>query len=96
MLIGDNYKLESDKLNVILSERKVTNKGKEYWHILGYYYDVKQALYALVVMGVNETGLVELVAINKRIDELYKLINRLDITKIQPQMRRGIREPSKV
>lgn len=74
MKIGTKYQLTSDSLNVTLSEKRKTKKGKICWVSIGFYSSTKEALIGLVNMKVKETGLKDLRTITKRQDELYKLI----------------------
>ena len=77
MLIGKNYKVESDALNVTLYERKVSNKsGKELWCVIGYYSTPANALHALVNLKVLETELKDLHTVVKKIDEVNKQIEQ--------------------
>lgn len=85
MLIGKDYKVEADSLNVTVSKRMVTDgthhktkiAGREYWSNVGYYATVKGALKGLVDMGVADTELVDLKTVVAKIDELKKHIDRL-------------------
>jgi len=75
MLIGKDYKIESDELNVTLYRRhrvkaKNDKPAHDIWTIKGYYSNPKNALYALIELEVNETGLKDLQTIVKRIDLL--------------------------
>lgn len=76
MLIGKDYKIESDSLNVTLSKRHVSKKGQEYWTAVGYFSNVKNALKALVNLGVKETSLKDIKTVNQKQDELYSLIDK--------------------
>ncbi len=80
MLIGTNYKVESDPLNVILLRRRGKNKnGTDKWSAEGYFATVKNALTYLVDAEVRGTGLVDLITVTKKQDELYRLIKSLDL-----------------
>ena len=82
MLIGKDYKLESDSLAITLSKREVSEKSKvEYWHPVGYYSRFGNALKELVDLKVRETGLKDFREVCKKQDELYKLIESLEISK---------------
>ena len=78
MLIGKNWRVESDSLNVTILKRSVARKGKhigeETWTPEGFYSNPQSALKALVDYGVSETGLTDLKAVIKKQEELYKLI----------------------
>jgi hypothetical protein len=88
MLLGKNYKIESDDLQVTLFERKVRsgkpsrfgrkvkpeNIGKEYWIPLGYYSNIRNALRGFINMELLKTGLKDVEIILDKFEELYKLI----------------------
>ena len=78
MLIGKDYKIESDPTEVILYERITPTKGKhigeDTWLPLYYYSSVQNALKGLVEREVNKTGLKDLETVVKKVKELYKMI----------------------
>lgn len=78
MLIGKNYKIESDTLNVILSKRSVAqsgkNKGQELWTQIAYFSNIENALKHLADLEIHGTGLTDLKTVLKKQEELYKLI----------------------
>lgn len=85
MLIGKNWKIEADTLNVILSKRRLKKPkdGKpalEYWEAMGYYSSVANALKDLVNYELRETALVDLRTIVNKINELHKLIESVSDT----------------
>jgi len=77
MLINENWKIESDELNVTLYQ-KFTRRGNnaEYWRPHRYYSSVSEALKGLVDIEINRTGLKDLEAVNKRINEVHDWISR--------------------
>jgi len=78
MLIGKDWKIGSDSLNLILYRRRVSKKsGKERWSIAGYYSSIKNALEALADNAILETDLKDLKTIVKKQDEIYQLIKKL-------------------
>ena len=78
MKIGSKYKIESDKLNITLLERKVSKKTrKTYWHPIAYFGTLCNALKGLVDLELNKTELKDLETVCKKQDELYKLIEGL-------------------
>ncbi len=84
MLIGKNWKLESDELNVKLMSRHIRKAtpdkpSKEYWVTVGYYGTVKGALAGLVEHEVKSTGLKDVLTVVAKIDELYKLISGFEV-----------------
>lgn len=88
MLIGKEWKIESDGLNTTLYKYrtvKATAKklAHDYWAIEGYYSNTKNALEVLVDYGVASTGLKDLKTISKKQDELYKLIEGIPNERIQ-------------
>jgi len=80
MLIGNNWKIESDALNVILYEKVVGKKsGKEYWKAHSYYSSFHNALDALIDMEIGGTGLDDLKAVDAKIEELKGQIATIKI-----------------
>jgi len=83
MLIGKDWKIESDSLNVVLyrkhmATRKVTGERYEDWgDPIGYYSTIKGALHGLVGQGVRDTALTDLKTIESKISELRLLIDAL-------------------
>ncbi len=74
MLIGKDYKIETDKLNVTLSKGHISKKGVESWYEIGYFSSIQNALKHLVNLEVQETGLKDIRTVIAKIEELYKLI----------------------
>lgn len=80
MLIGKDYKIESDNLSVTIYKRMVSKKsGKEYWSPISYFSSIKNALHEFVNMGIRETELSDLKTVVQKQEELYKLIDSLRI-----------------
>lgn len=92
-MVGKNYKLTADSMNVIINVRKKRtgentsgrkpnpeNIGKDYWVPTYYFSTVKNALHWIVELEVNLTGLSDLKAIDAKIDELHDMIDRLNIS----------------
>ena len=64
MIIGKNWKIESDEMNVTLFDRhvrqkdgKLGKKGEERWKEHSYFSTVENALMGLVNIEVNRTGM---------------------------------------
>ena len=82
MLIGNNWKIEADKLNVIISRKHSGDKNprtgetstKVFWSIEGYYSNMRDALRAMVEQEVRDTQLKDLQVIVAKQEELYELI----------------------
>jgi hypothetical protein len=75
MLIGANYQLEGDNLNITLSKRMVSKRtGKPYWEAVAWFTTLKGALTYLVDLEVAETKLTDLKTVVAKQDELYALI----------------------
>ena len=78
MLIGNNWKIETDAENVILLRRSVGKTGKraglETWTPAFYLATLQNALKFLVDLEVKETHLTDLRTVIKKQEELYKLI----------------------
>jgi len=80
MLVGKKYKVESDSMNVTVSEKKVNQKkGTEYWASIAFFSTVKGALNYLVNLEVKNTELKDLKSVDKRIDELEAIIGGLKV-----------------
>jgi len=80
MLIGKNWKIEADELNVILYKRqgqKLGEKAKYQWKAIGFYSTVANALKDLVNYEIRATGLKDLQTVVNKIDELNKRIDGL-------------------
>jgi len=80
MLIGKDWKIESDHFNITLYKRhRVAAKdGKlahDNWVSEGYYSTVANALKDMVNIGIRETDMKDLKTIAKKIDELYALFD---------------------
>ncbi|MFC1933273.1 hypothetical protein ACFLXU_06605 [Chloroflexota bacterium] len=77
LVIGQDWRVGADSLNIILYRRQVNNKtGKEYWRAHSYYATIANALVGLVNQGVRDTELADLKTVNKRIDEIHTWINK--------------------
>lgn len=81
MLIGNNWKIESDSLNVILSKKSRKTKVGKFWATQGFYPNVKEALHALVDQEIKDTELVDIKTVNDKIEELHSLIDNLAVGK---------------
>ena len=80
MLIGHSYKIESDEMNVVLFNKKVSKKTDTVkWVVVGYFSSVKNALEFLVDHEINKTGLKDLETVNKKIDELMTMVKGLQV-----------------
>ena len=85
MMINENYKVESDELNVIVS-KKVVSKDREgnekkTWRNISFCPTVECALKYLARKEVLGTGLKDLETVNEKIEELYKYIENMDFGK---------------
>ena len=74
MLIGNDYKIESDGVNVTLSKKYIIrdgkNAGSERWEGLTYHRTLEQALNECIRREINATYLKDVKDIVKRIKEL--------------------------
>jgi hypothetical protein len=74
MQINNDWKIESDELNIILSERSIIstgkNEGEEQWKVKGYYSNIKNAHDAMIDKEIKGTGLTDLETVIRKIDEL--------------------------
>lgn len=85
MMINENYKVESDELNVIVSKKVVSNdrEGNEKitWRNIAFCPTIESALKYLAKKEVLGTGLKDLETVNEKIKELYKYIENMDFGK---------------
>ena len=88
MMIGEDYKITSDSLNVIINQRHVNtgakralaeNIGKEYWMQVAYFSSPKNALKFIVDNEILGTGLSDFETVVAKIDELKALIDGLEV-----------------
>ena len=78
LAIGQNWRVGTDSLNIILYQRQVNKKtGKEYWRAHSYYSTVANALVELVNQGVRDIKMADLKTVCDKIDQL-----RRDILKV--------------
>ena len=92
MIINEQYKIESDSLNITLFQKRSGKKsGKERWDSIAYFSNPHNALNYLVNLEVMGTGMADLETVVKKIDELEKMINRLQGL---PEVSRGSAENS--
>ena len=78
MLIGSKYKVESDAMEVTLSEKLVNKKTNEvYWKPIAYFSTVQNALKFMVDQEVNKTELQDFRAVVEKQVELYQLISSI-------------------
>ena len=79
MLIGQDWQIESDSLNVILSKKikrqnKDTKEFYDAWKVVGYFATVAGALHELVNQKVRDTKLKDLKTIKLEIDDLHNML----------------------
>ena len=91
MLIGENFKIESDEMNITLFKKKIitgTGRGRhpskravgeEYWIPTNYFSCVKSALDFIVNNEINGTGLKEFKDVVAKVEELKGMIKTLAI-----------------
>jgi len=70
LMIGENYKVTADKLNITLWERS----GKNF-KALFYFNNYAELLKALAKYEIHGLGLADLEKVAKKQDEIYKLID---------------------
>lgn len=75
--VGQNWKVSSDSMNVILSRRVRTESGKEEWETIGYYSTLGNALVGLVRQGLRDTEMASIEAVQDKIAELEHDILKL-------------------
>ena len=78
MLIGKNWKIESDSLNITLYKKFIHKKSsKECWRPEAYFSSIKNALHYLMELEVRLTGMEDFKAVSTKIDELHRLVECL-------------------
>lgn len=82
MLIGENWKLEADAINVTLLKRHTTRPkdrkpSHDYWTPTAYLSNPKNALKWLVNQNIMDTGMEDLETVVAAIEELHTLIDGL-------------------
>lgn len=80
MLIGKNYKVESDPLNVTIFKRRKAKTAGESWKAIGFFPTPKNALEFLVDLEVSETGMRDFETVCRKQEELHQLIKSLDLS----------------
>ena len=80
MKINNNYKIESDELNVIVKEKFIPQKGKKagipQWRPVSFHATVEQALNSIVDKEINGTGLEDFKTVVNKVKELRALLRR--------------------
>mgnify|MGYP001562946058 FL=1 len=81
MNISEKYKIESDDMNVVVYKKQKPRKpgARESWRPLGYLSSFQQALKFLVDNEINGTGLTDFKTVVAKQQELYDLINTLQL-----------------
>jgi len=82
MKIDKNWRIESDSMNITLQRRKVlknktTGEPYDRWVVEGYFSTVTNALHELVALRIRETKLTDLRTVEKEIETLHKLIEKI-------------------
>ena len=71
MLVGNNWRVRSDNLNIILEQQQINKaNGEKYWQVHGYYSSVASTLLELVEQGVRDTQLKDLKTVCDKIEQL--------------------------
>lgn len=83
MIINDRYKLESDGQQVILLKRNLKQDGTySIYKNIGYFGSIDKALKKMVKHEILETELKDIETINNKINELYKLVSKINLKEI--------------
>lgn len=88
MIINKDWKIESDAYQVILLQRKVSEKSKKFpegnetWKPT-YHRNVPQAFERLINNGVNATGLEDLESVRDCIQDLYRLFSTIPVVTLE-------------
>ncbi len=90
MLIGDKYKVEADRMNIILSMKVVAkekddedvlddgeDEKEQGWKKVGYFYDFRELLKYIVDNEIKGEGLSDFMRIAAKQEEIYKLISSM-------------------
>jgi hypothetical protein len=77
MIIGNDYKIEADPMNVIVSKRTQSkDSAKENWSVIGYCHDYKQAIKLMCDNGLKCVPQ-EFFELQAKFDEFYCWIDGL-------------------
>jgi len=93
--INENWKIESDSDQIILLQRKVSEKserfpnGNETWNPT-YHGNVPQAFRSLINKEVNATGLESLRHMSECIEELYKLVESIKVVTLEKVVTKNV------
>lgn len=85
LMLDENYRLNSDRCNIILQERKViTNKksknlGKEYWESIGFYATPLMAIDDLLTKQIRLSKAKSINGLRNDIKKLYAFVRLLEI-----------------
>jgi predicted phage tail protein len=87
IVIGKNWKLGADSMNIIVYQREVNKKTKEErWRVHGYFATIANAVMALVNQEVRDTQLANVKTVCDKIDQLHndilKVLNTHSTDKI--------------
>ena len=76
-VISKTWKIDCDNLNFILKRKGQSEDGEESkaWKIMGFYPTVKELYHKLVEMGIKESSLTEIKALDIKIQELHQHID---------------------
>ena len=81
MKINNNYKIESDELNVIVKKKYIPkegkNAGKPQWRPISFHANVEQALNSIVDKEINGTGLEDFKTVVDKVKELREFIKEV-------------------
>lgn len=79
MQINDNYKIESDALNVTLYQKQRPRKAtsKESWRAIAYFSNPQNALDYMIKNEIMGTGMADFKTVYEKIGELEGLVRTL-------------------
>jgi len=74
MLIGDNYKIESDEMQFTISIKYVAGEGskregEDLWRTVAYYKTLPEVIKYIVDREIKGTGFKELLEVNQKIEQ---------------------------
>ena len=77
--IGTKHRITSDNMNIILQVKQKSKLGKIRWKSDAYFSNAKSLLKYLADERLRDTGFISIKTIAKRQDEIYILIDGLNI-----------------
>ena len=85
--LNDDWKIDTDPLNIILKRRIISKKGDVYWKNVGYYNTFERAIKDIVKKEILEVEPFNFSIVCNKIDKLYKVIDglRSEVTNLKEE-----------